>query len=45
MTKIVVIFGLISGAIAGGLMWLLITQVNNGVVNMENGMLLGLMPR
>lgn len=41
MTKIVVIFGLISGAIAAGLMWLLIASVNSGSVNLDNGMLWG----
>lgn len=41
MAKIVLIFGLISGAIAAGLMWLLITSVNSGAVNLDNGMVWG----
>jgi hypothetical protein len=41
MARIVLIFGLISGAIAGGLMWLLIASVNSGSVNLDNGMLWG----
>jgi len=41
MTRIVVIFGLISGAISAGLMWLLIAVQNNGLVNLDNGMLFG----
>jgi hypothetical protein len=41
MTKIVLTFGLISGAIVSGMMWLLITQVNTGVVNLDNGMIWG----
>ena len=41
MTKIVLIFGLISGAIAGALMWLLITFVGKDAVNFDNAMLVG----
>jgi hypothetical protein len=41
MKKIVLTFGLISGAIAAGLMWLLITFQNNGSINLDNGMTLG----
>ena len=41
MTRIVLIFGLISGAIAAGLMWLLITLQNSGSINLDNGMALG----
>lgn len=40
MTKIVVIFGLISGAIAAGLMWLLVAYMNAGG-NLDYGMLWG----
>lgn len=41
MTRIVLIFGLISGAIAAGLMWILIAVQNNGSVNLDNGMIWG----
>jgi hypothetical protein len=41
MTKVVLIFGLISGAIAAALMWLLMTVVNSGAINFENGMIWG----
>lgn len=41
MTKIVLIFGLISGAIAGALMWLLMGFVNTGALNFDNGMIWG----
>ena len=41
MTKIVLIFGLISGAIAGALMWLLITFVGKDAVNFDNAMFVG----
>ena len=41
MARIVLIFGLISGAIAAGLMWLLIAVQNSGAVNLDNGMTLG----
>lgn len=41
MTRIVLIFGLIAGAIAAGLMWLLIAVQNSGLVNIDNGMTLG----
>jgi hypothetical protein len=41
MTKIVVIFGLISGAIAAGLMWILMGIVGSGAINFENGMIWG----
>ncbi len=41
MTRIVLIFGLISGGIAAGLMWLLITVQNVGFINLDNGVTLG----
>jgi hypothetical protein len=41
MTRIVLIFGLIAGAISAALMWLLIAVQNNGLVNLDNGMLFG----
>lgn len=41
MTRIVLIFGLISGAIAAGLMWLLVAVQNSGLVDIEHGMTLG----
>lgn len=41
MTKIVLVFGLISGAIAGALMWLLMGTVNSGSIDFDNGMLWG----
>src|ERR1043165_5670006 len=41
MAKIVLIFGLISGAIAATLMWLLVAVVNTGSINFDNGMIWG----
>ena len=41
MTKIVLIFGLSSGAIAGGLMWILMGTVNTGSIDFDNGMIWG----
>lgn len=41
MTKIVLIFGFISGAISAGLMWILIAVVNTGSINIDNGMIWG----
>lgn len=41
MTKIVLIFGLISGAIAGVLMWLLITFVGKDAINFDNAVFVG----
>ena len=41
MTKIVLIFGLISGAIAGGLMWLLVTFVKSDGVDFDNAVFVG----
>jgi hypothetical protein len=41
MTKIVLIFGLISGAIAAGLMWILVAVVKTGAINFDNGMIWG----
>ena len=41
MTKIVLIFGLISGAIAGVLMWLLVTFVRSDRIDFDNAMLVG----
>lgn len=41
MKKIVLIFGLISGAIAGLLMWILMGFVKDGAINFDNGMIWG----
>ena len=41
MTKIVLIFGLISGAIAGFLMWVLMSFVGNGSIDFDSGMIWG----
>ncbi len=41
MAKIVLIFGLLSGAIAGVLMWLLMGSVNSDAINVDNGILWG----
>ena len=41
MTKIVLIFGLISGAIAGFLMWVLMSFVGDGSVDFDSGMIWG----
>lgn len=41
MTKIVLIFGLISGALAGLQMWILMTVVNTEAIDFDNGALLG----
>ena len=41
MTKIVLIFGLISGAIAGFLMWILMSFVGSGSVDFDSGMIWG----
>src|SRR5690242_14626014 len=41
MTRIVLIFGLISGAIAAGLMWILMAVVRNGAIDFDNGMTWG----
>lgn len=41
MTKIVLVFGVISGVIAGGLMWLLMGSVNSASIDFDNGMLWG----
>lgn len=41
MAKIVLIFGLISGAIAGLLMWILMGFVGTDVVNFDNGVIWG----
>lgn len=41
MFRIVLIFGLISGAIAAALMWLLMNVVSTDVVNFDNAMLFG----
>ena len=41
MTKIVLTFGLISGAIAAGLMWLLMGYVNKGSIDFDSGMTWG----
>ena len=41
MTKIVLIFGLISGAVAGLLMWILFSYVNTGSIDFDNGIIWG----
>jgi len=41
MRRIVLIFGLISGAIAAALMWILVGVVNTGAINFDNGMIWG----
>jgi hypothetical protein len=41
MGKIVLIFGLISGAIAGFLMWILMSFVGSGSVDFDSGMIWG----
>lgn len=41
MAKIVIIFGLLSGAIAGFLMWLLMQTVNTDLINFDNGVFWG----
>jgi Protein of unknown function (DUF4199) len=41
MTKIVLIFGLISGAIAAALMWLLVTIVKNDGIDFDNALIWG----
>jgi Protein of unknown function (DUF4199) len=41
MTRIVLIFGLISGAIAAGLMWILVTFVKNGSIDFDNAVTVG----
>jgi hypothetical protein len=41
MAKIILIFGLLSGLIAGFLMWLLMGTVNTGLINFDNGMFWG----
>jgi hypothetical protein len=41
MLRIVLIFGLISGAIAAGLMWILMGVVKDGGIDFENGMTWG----
>ena len=41
MTKVVLIFGLISGSIAGVLMWILMGAVNTDAINFDNGMIWG----
>ena len=41
MTKIVLIFGLISGAIAGFLMWILMSFVGKGAIDFDMGMVWG----
>ena len=41
MTRIVIVFGLISGAIAGALMWILMTAVGKDAVSFDNGMFVG----
>ena len=41
MTKTVIIFGLISGAIAGFLMWILMSFVGKGSIDFDSGMIWG----
>jgi len=41
MKKVVITFGLISGAIAATLMWVLMTFVKTGAINFDNGMFFG----
>ncbi len=41
MTKIVLVFGLIAGAIAAGLMWVLVMFMNTDGSNMDYGMIWG----
>ena len=41
MTRIVLVFGLISGAIAAALMWILMGIVKSGAINFDNGMIWG----
>jgi hypothetical protein len=41
MTRIVLIFGLISGAIAAALMWLLVRNVKNDGIDFDNAMIWG----
>jgi len=41
MTRIVIVFGLISGAIAGALMWLLMTFVQSDTINLDNAVFVG----
>ena len=41
MTRIVLIFGLISGAVAGLLMWILFSYVNTGSIDFDNGIIWG----
>jgi len=41
MTRIVLIFGLISGAISAALMWILVGVVNTGGTDFDNGMVWG----
>jgi hypothetical protein len=37
MTRIVLIFGLISGAIAAALMWIMLAAMNSGAIDLEHG--------
>jgi len=41
MKKIVLIFGLITGLLAGGQMWLLMSAVNTGAIDFDNGAVVG----
>ena len=41
MTRIVVIFGLICGALAGFQMWILMGLVNSGSIDFDNGAVVG----
>lgn len=41
MTKIVLIFGLITGALAGAQMWILVSVVNAGAIDFDNGAVVG----
>jgi hypothetical protein len=41
MSKIVIVYGLISGAIAAALMWILVMFVKDGGIDFDNGMFFG----
>lgn len=41
MRKIVIVYGLIAGAIAGALMWILVTFVRDGAIDFDDGMIWG----
>jgi hypothetical protein len=41
MRKVVIVYGLISGVIAGGLMWLLVSFVGDGTIDFDSGVTWG----